>query len=31
LVGSSQSTMMLVAGISLIIGSACVTIIKVKK
>ena len=31
MVGSSQSTMMLVAGISLIIGSACVTIIKVKK
>jgi maltose/moltooligosaccharide transporter len=31
LVGSSQSTMMLVAGISLIIGAACVTIIKVKK
>ena len=31
LVGSAQSTMMLVAGISLIIGSACVTIIKVKK
>ena len=31
LVGSAQSTMMLVAGISLIIGAACVTIIKVKK
>lgn len=31
LVGSSQSTMMLVAGVSLLIGSACVTIIKVKK
>ena len=31
LVGSAQSTMMLVAGISLLIGAACVTIIKVKK
>ena len=31
LVGSVQSTMMLVAGVSLLIGSACVTIIKVKK
>ena len=31
LVGSSQSTMMLVAGISLIVGAACVAIIKVKK
>ena len=30
LVGSAQSTMMLVAGISLLIGAACVTIIKVK-
>jgi maltose/moltooligosaccharide transporter len=28
LVGSHQSTMMIVAGISFIIGSACVTIIK---
>ena len=31
LVGSAQSTMMLVAGISLIVGAACVAIIKVKK
>ena len=31
LVGSAQSTMMLVAGISLLIGACCVTIIKVKK
>ncbi len=31
LVGSAQSTMMLVAGISLLIGAACVTIIKVKQ
>jgi maltose/moltooligosaccharide transporter len=31
LVGSVQSAMMLVAGVSLLIGSACVTIIKVKK
>ena len=31
LVGSAQSTIMLVAGISLLIGAACVTIIKVKK
>ena len=31
LVGSVQSTMMLVAGVSLLMGSACVTIIKVKK
>ena len=31
LVGSAQSTMMLVAGISLLIGAACVTIIQVKK
>ena len=31
LVGSAQSTMMLVAGISLLIGAACVTILKVKK
>ena len=31
LVGSAQSTMMSVAGISLLIGAACVTIIKVKK
>jgi maltose/moltooligosaccharide transporter len=31
LVGSAQSTMMLVAGISLLIGAACVTIIRVKK
>ena len=30
LVGSAQSTMMLVAGISLFIGAACVTIIRVK-
>ena len=30
LVGSAQSTMMLVAGISLLIGAACVTIIRVK-
>ena len=30
LVGSAQSTMMLVAGISLFIGAACVTIIQVK-
>ena len=30
LVGSAQSTMMLVAGISLLIGACCVTIIKVK-
>ena len=31
LVGSAQSTMMLVAGISLLIGACCVTVIKVKK
>jgi maltose/moltooligosaccharide transporter len=31
LVGSAQSTMMLVAGISLLIGACCVTIIKVKQ
>ena len=30
MVGSAQSTMMLVAGISLFIGAACVTIIRVK-
>ena len=30
LVGSAQSSMMLVAGISLLIGAACVTIIRVK-
>ncbi len=30
MVGSAQSTMMLVAGISLLIGAACVTIIRVK-
>ena len=31
LVGSAQSSMMLVAGVSLLIGAACVTIIKMKK
>ena len=31
LVGSVQSTMMIVAGVSLIIGAACVTVIKTKK
>ena len=30
MVGSAQSTMMLVAGISMLIGAACVTIIRVK-
>jgi len=30
LVGSHQSTMMMVAGVSLFVGAACVTFIKVK-